>query len=114
MLLYKSHCRQTKTFYGVEFKYGDRKAVPGYIHDNRFVCLGSVDSANIEVDDSASNATVETKEVKSSTSVKSTTKPQDKKSEVKKPDVKKTQSTAKPDKSDDKKAEETKTEEKKS
>ena len=108
MLLYKSHCRQTKTFYGVEFKYGDRKAVPGYIHDNRFVCLGSVDSANIEVDDSASDVAVETKEVKSSTPVKSNTKPQDKKADIKKPDVKKTQSTAKPDKSEEKKAEEKK------
>lgn len=108
MIRYKSLCSQTKTFYGVTFHYGDVKSVPGYIHDKRFVCLGSVKSANIEVDNPTSNITVETKEVKSSTPVKSNNKLQDKKSEVKKPDVKKTQSTAKSEKSDDKKAEEKK------
>lgn len=39
MLLYKSFCRSPKTFYGVTFNYGESKAVPGYIHDRRFVCL---------------------------------------------------------------------------
>lgn len=40
MVKYKSLCKQPKTFYGVTFHYGDTKAVPGYIHDARFICLG--------------------------------------------------------------------------
>ena len=43
MIKYKSHCRQTKTFYGVTFHYGETKLGPGYIHDPRFVCLGNVE-----------------------------------------------------------------------
>lgn len=41
MVLYKSFCRSPKTFYGVTFNYGESKAVPGYIHDRRFVCLNT-------------------------------------------------------------------------
>lgn len=42
MVKYKSFCQQPKTFYGVTFRYGEIKDVPGYIHDPRFVCLGVV------------------------------------------------------------------------
>lgn len=42
MVRYKSFCRQLKTFYGVTFRYGETKEVPGYIHDPRFVCLGII------------------------------------------------------------------------
>lgn len=41
MVTYKSLCKQTKTFHGVTFNYGDVKSVKGYIHDKRFVCLGT-------------------------------------------------------------------------
>lgn len=41
MVLYKSFCRSPKTFHGITFRYGETKAVHGYIHDPRFVCLGA-------------------------------------------------------------------------
>lgn len=42
MILYKSLCRDSRTFHGVTFHYGEIKAVNGYIHDRRFVCIGKV------------------------------------------------------------------------
>lgn len=48
MVAYKSFCRQPKTFYGTTFHYGETKTVPGYIHDPRFVCLGTVRRAEPE------------------------------------------------------------------
>lgn len=49
MVVYKSFCRQPKTFYGTTFHYGETKTVPGYIHDPRFVCLGTVKKTESEV-----------------------------------------------------------------
>ena len=49
MVAYKSFCRQPKTFYGTTFHYGETKTVPGYIHDPRFVCLGTVKKTEPEV-----------------------------------------------------------------
>lgn len=42
LLYYKSHDRTTRTYYGVTFNYGDTKGVPGYIDNNKFVCLGHI------------------------------------------------------------------------
>lgn len=90
MIKYKSHCRQTKTFYGVTFHYGETKLVPGYIHDPRFVCLGNVEIEDknpetitkTETKDKVENKQNTTLPVKSVT--KSENKVQDKKVEEKK------------------------------
>lgn len=38
-MLYKNTSFATKTFYGVEFKHGDIKEVPGYINDSKFILI---------------------------------------------------------------------------
>lgn len=38
-MVYKNTSFATKTFYGVEFKHGDIKEVPGYINDPKFILL---------------------------------------------------------------------------
>lgn len=35
-MFYQNNSKATKTFYGVTFKPGERKAVPGYINDKDF------------------------------------------------------------------------------
>lgn len=42
MLIYKNNSYSTKTFYGVVFKPGDIKEVPGYINCTKFIRLTSV------------------------------------------------------------------------
>ena len=38
-MVYKNTSFATKVFYGVEFKHGDIKDVPGYINDSKFVLI---------------------------------------------------------------------------
>lgn len=42
MIAYKNTSLATKTFYGVTFKPGEVKEVPGYINDDRLVRVESV------------------------------------------------------------------------
>lgn len=42
MLVYKNNSLSVKTFYGVVFKPGDVKEVPGYINSNKFIRVTSV------------------------------------------------------------------------
>lgn len=97
MVLYKSLCRDIKTFHGVTFRYGETKAVNGYIHDPRFICIGKAQpKSKIEVE--AAPAKAEVANVESSKKAepkaekkaesKATTKPE-KKEDSKKDDKKK-------------------------
>ena len=42
MLVYKNNSISVKTFYGVTFRPGDIKEVPGYINSNKFIRMKSV------------------------------------------------------------------------
>lgn len=94
MILYKSHCREVKTFYGETFHYGETKAVCGYIHDPRFVCLGTV-KASYKLEDtkpeSKNPEPKETKKTESKTAAKTVSK-SEKKEEAKKAEPKKFES----------------------
>lgn len=110
MVLYKSLCRSPKTFHGVTFHYGETKAVHGYIHDSRFICLGTVrPTPKVTLKPEVANAEfaapkTETKKVEakvekkaelkkdeSKPATKSATKPAEKKEETKPTEPKKTE-----------------------
>lgn len=114
MVLYKSFCRSPKTYYGVTFNYGESKAVPGYIHDRRFVCLNTnyveselqpkVEATAVKLEVAPKQAEVARPVEKEKPAKKSEPKKEEKKSEIKKAEAKKEDKPA-AKKADEKKSE---------